>query len=201
MTDEEYRAFHPELFGPALPPAPDPRLTSAAPLPDRTSAHTGWTTNLVGTESQSEPILEPTEQDCEDGLSVKQTKAIECLLQGMNQTKTSEVVGVTRRTISLWTHLPAFKKVLRAKRKEQLAASMNVLQAASLELATNLIKLAKASFDPADQIRATVQALKMAQEQAFNEDIAERLDAIELSRNAGPTNGSTFSVVQRADES
>ena len=201
MTDEEYRALYPPSTAATL----DPRLTSAAPLPTSKPGYTGlWTTDLRGLnlpDPTPEPIPEPTEEECQDGLSIKQMKAVECLLQGMNQTKTSEVVEVTRRTVCDWVKQPAFKKVLRARRKEQLASSMNVLQTASLELATNLVKLAKTSVDPADQIRATVQALKMAQEQAFNEDIAERLDAIELSRNADSTDGSTFRVVKRADES
>ncbi len=194
MLDSEYQEWWADFNKPGgavTKVARDPRIDNV-PLTDA-----GWTTSLP------EPAVpEPTSEDAEEGLSVKQTHAVRCIVEGMSQQKTSEVVGVTRRTICEWVKLPAFKKVVRRYRKDGLAASMNVLQAASLELAANLVRLAKTSFDPADQIRATVQALKMAQEQAFNEDIADRLDAIELSRNAGPTNGSTFSVVKRnADES
>jgi DNA-binding XRE family transcriptional regulator len=127
-------------------------------------------------------------------------QAIGCLISGMSQTKTSEVCGVTRRTINHWNKLPEFKKVLRNRRREALQASMAILQNASVELALNLVKLAKTSFEPSDQIRATIQALKFANEQVFVEEITDRLDAIESSRNAPVTNGATYSVVKGNDE-
>ena len=195
MTDEQYLASIATLNT-----SLDWRITNAVPLPTNKPVTAGrWITD-VRALPVVEPIPELTEEECEEGLTVKQTKAIQCLINGMNQQKTGEAVGVTRRAICNWIKLPAFKRILKLRRKEGLAASVQVLQSASLELATNLVKLAKNSYDPADQIRATVQALKMAQEQAFNEDIAERLDAIEAKRNAG-SDGSTFSVVKGNDES
>ena len=195
MNQEQYLREIAALNRPVAP-APDSRIENV-PFPESKSIPTGWTTSIP------DPVVsEPTVEECEEGLSVKQTHAVRCIVEGMNQKKTSEVVGVTRRTICDWVKLPAFRKVVRRYRKDGLAASMGILQSSSVELATTLVILAKNPLvDPADRIRASVSALRMAQEQAFNEDIAERLDAIELSRNAGSTNGSTFSVVQRADES
>jgi hypothetical protein len=179
--------------------APDPRLTFDAPLIESKPVQTGWLTSIPVV---AVVVPEPTVDECEEGFSVKQSHAVRCVLDGMSQQKTSEVVGVTRRTICEWVKLPAFKKVVRRYRKDGFAASVGILQSNSLELATTLITLAKNPLvDPADRIRASVSALRFAQEQVFNEEIAERLDQIELSRSAGPTNGSTFSVVKRADES
>src|SRR3984957_7107557 len=160
MLDSEYAEWLAEFNrsgGVATTSAtPDPRLTSAAPLPTPKSSSTPWTTNLDGLPIP-DPIPEPTTDECEEGLNIGQTKAIQCLLQGMSQIKTSEAVGVSRRSISLWVKLPAFKKVLRHYRKEGLAASMGILQANSTELATTLVTLAKNPLvDPADRIRASV---------------------------------------------
>lgn len=210
MNQEQYLASIAKCIEPvavAVPvPTLDPRVTSAVPLPTVQPVATGtWTTDVRELRAlllpEPEPIPEPVSvEDCIEGLTAKQTQAIDCLISGMNQIKTGETVGVTRRTINDWNKKPEFRKVLRVRRKEALQASMNILQAASVELASNLVRLAKTSFDPADQIRATVQALKFANEQVFVEEITDRLDAIESSRNAPVTNGATYTRIKGGNQ-
>ena len=190
MTQDEY-----ERWAATLNSSPDPRITNAVPLPTIKPVPTGWTTDVAGVVA-ADPIPEPTDEECEEGLSIKQTKAIGFLIEGYTKIRTAAAVDVSRRTISDWLKKPEFVKVLTSRKREALQASMNVLQAASLELASNLVKLAKTAPDPADKIRSTIAALKMAQEQAVNDEIVLRLDAIEASRNAGPTNGPTFTRIK-----
>jgi len=188
MTDAEYLASIATLNA-----SLDSRIQDL-PLPTTNPIDVGWTND---TSMLPDPIPEPTAEDLEDGLTVQQTKAVACLISGMSQTKTSEMVGVTRRTICDWIKKPEFVKVMRSRKREALQASMALLQSASVELATTLVTLSKnPAIDPADRIRASVSALKMAREHSVNEEIVMRLDAIEASRNAGPTNGATFSVVK-----
>ncbi|MGA2651446.1 MAG: hypothetical protein ABSF28_13025 [Terracidiphilus sp.] len=190
MTQDEY-----ERWAATLNTSPYPRITNAVPLPTNKTELKGWTTDVAGVIA-ADPIPEPTDEECEEGLSIKQMKAIGFLIEGYTKIRTAACVDVSRRTISDWLKKPDFVKVLRSRKREALQASMNLLQAASLELASNLVKLAKTAPDPADKIRSTIAALKMAQEQAVNDEIVSRLDAIEASRNAGPTNGPTFTRIK-----
>jgi predicted regulator of amino acid metabolism with ACT domain len=164
----------------------------------------GWTTD-VRALPVAEPIEELTADDCEDGLSVKQMRAIDSLISGKSKVQTAAACEVSRRTVHEWLSKVEFQKVLRNRKRETMQSSMNLLQGASVELAFNLIQLAKTSPDPADKIRSTIAALRMAQEQTVNDEIVLRLDAIELQRTAGPTAGptdcSTFHVLRGANES
>jgi hypothetical protein len=202
LNQEDYLAWYQaQHTAPAVAVrAPDPRLTFEAPLPAPRPAPSAWTTGIGALPAPApEPIREIGPDDCEEGLSIKQMKAVDCILRGLSQMKASEVVGVTRRTVCDWVKQPAFKKVLRARRKEQLEVSMVILQKHSAELSTTLVTLAQNPLiDPADRIRASVSALKMIQEMQVQEDILDRLDQLEVSRNAG-TSDKSFSRIAKVE--
>jgi transposase-like protein len=114
----------------------------------------------------------------------RKLRAIPLLLSGMTITATAKEIGVRRETVHLWLKNEEFKSQLRKFKQESMQASINVLQAHSLELTNNLLRLSRVAVDDADRIRATTAALKLIQEHTVNEDVIARLDAIEASRVA-----------------
>jgi len=182
----------------------DPRnfpypVTNAVPLD-------GWVTTTDGLQLPDADEEELSDEEAHirakiDYTPIKRAKAIALLLTGMTVTKVAGEIGVNRRTVHEWISRNAeFKAELNKAKREAIGAGINVLQAATRELAVSLISLSRTAVDDSDRIRAITASLKMVQEWTVNEDIVSRLDRLELSRNAAPTNGATYTRIKGGNQ-
>lgn len=124
-----------------------------------------------------------------DGLTRKQSDAVEALLSEPTQDKAAGRAGVNRSTLSKWLRNPEFLTVYRAERRKLFEFNVSRIQ----NLSTKALDTLEAIMDnpaTADYVRASVaiNVLKLGRENIEFDELSERMTELERLV-AGPKDG------------
>src|SRR5436190_717755 len=132
--------------------------------------------------------------DAADGLTAKQAKAIEALLQEPTIARAAVVAGASERTLRRWMQLPVFRDALLRGRREAFGQAIGLTQKYAPVAVATLVKVMQdPQSPPSSKVTAAAVLLKFGREGIELDDLAERVEMLELTARGHP------SVVTRAN--
>ena len=135
-----------------------------------------------GATAAEEPL------DPADGLTERQAKAVEALLQEPTAARAAVVAGVNERTLRRWLALPAFRDVLLRARRDAFGQAIGLTQRYAPVAVATLVKVMQdAAAPPASKVSAAATLLKFGREGIELDDLAERIEQLERSARGEAT--------------
>jgi hypothetical protein len=123
----------------------------------------------------------------DDGLTTRQAKAVEALLQEPTVTRAAAVAGANERTLRRWMQLPVFRDALLRGRREAFAQAIGLTQKyAALAVAALVKVMQDAASPPSSRVTAAAVLLKFGREGIELDDLAERVEMLERSARGEP---------------
>lgn len=113
----------------------------------------------------------------DDGLTARQRRAVVAVLTAPTLDEAARALGVNPRTLRRWRAHEPFAAAVRQAARDLDREAVDTLRAATVD-AVRVLRAALADKTPAIRVRAAV-ALLDAAERARDDDVAERLDALE----------------------
>ena len=132
--------------------------------------------------------------DPDDGLTARQSKAVEALFQEPTLTRAAVVAGTSERTLRRWLQLPVFRDALLRGRREAFGQAIGLTQKYAPVAVACLVKVMQdPQSPPSSKISAAAVLLKFGREGIELDDLAERVEMLERARTGtsllAPTNG------------
>ncbi len=120
-----------------------------------------------------------------DSISVRQERAIICLLSEPTLAKAADAAGVGKRSLTRWMDKPAFAKAYRKARRDAFGQSIALTQHYA-PLAVNTLATIMADKQAPAHARVTAAAslLKFGREGLELDDLALRVEALEEAAGA-----------------
>ncbi|MBK6904062.1 MAG: hypothetical protein IPH04_15005 [Saprospirales bacterium] len=116
----------------------------------------------------------------EDGLTVRQEKAIIALINETTVAGASRASGIGERTLHRWLKEPNFNKCYRRARREAFSLSIAMTQRYSAVAVNNLAKIMNdAGANNTARVSAAVALLRYGRESIELDDLAARVDQLE----------------------
>jgi hypothetical protein len=123
--------------------------------------------------------------DVPDGLSPRQVKAMEALLQEPIVARAAAAGGVNERTLRRWLTEPAFRDAVFRARREAFGQAIWLTQRyAAVAVATLVKLLQETTVPPSAKVAAAGMILKFGREGMELDDLAERVAALERGNGA-----------------
>ncbi|MBI1795178.1 MAG: helix-turn-helix domain-containing protein [Chloroflexi bacterium] len=135
------------------------------------------------TEEQSKYITEEMPENTDNGISVKQQKAIAALLSERTAKDAAKKAGIGERTLYNWLNEPAFRAALRTAENEILETATRRLSAGQSHALDALETLMQKAKHESTRHAAAVSWLTMFLKYHDIHDIEERLTALEAAIN------------------
>jgi hypothetical protein len=118
--------------------------------------------------------------DPADGLTGKQAKAIEALLQEPTLARAALVAGANERTLRRWLTQPAFRDAMFRARREAFGQAIGLTQRYAPVAVATLVKFMQdGAAPPSAKVSAAGMLLKFGREGVELDDLAARLEAVE----------------------
>ena len=118
--------------------------------------------------------------DIADGLTTKQAKALEALLQEPTMARAALVAGSNERTLRRWLQLPAFKDALLRARREAFGQAIGLTQKYAPVAVASLVRVMQdEKSPPSSKVSAAAVLLKFGREGIELDDLAERIQQLE----------------------
>lgn len=115
-----------------------------------------------------------------DGLSPKQLRALQCILEGDTKAEAAAKVGCGVRSLSRWTTSPAWQAAMAEARRRAFGEAVSQLQVGAKHAVRTLLRLARdEDTPPAAAVAACRCILELANKGAETLDILPRLEALE----------------------
>jgi hypothetical protein len=151
---------------------------------------------VAGFSGQGDDPPEPC--DAADGLTARQAKALEALVQEPTMARAAAVAGVGERSLRRWLTEPKFRTAVYRARREAFGQAIWLTQRYAAVAVATLVKVMQdAAAPPSSKVSAAGLLLKFGREGIELDDLAERVEALER----GSSNGSTTSAKKRTDRS
>ena len=125
--------------------------------------------------------------DAADGLTGRQAKALEALLQEPTMARAAAVAGVGERTLRRWMGETPFRDAVFRARREAFGQAIWLTQRYAAGAVATLVKvMGDAAAPPSSKVAAAGMLLKFGREGIELDDLAERIEALEraATRNA-----------------
>jgi hypothetical protein len=156
----------------------------SASKPSDASASSGNLPVLVTPARPGRPVREVRDGD---GLTPRQRRATEALMQEPNYKRAALVCGVNERTLRRWMKLPEFTRAYHAARRDAFGQSIGMLQRYSPMAVQTLVKvMTDAKTQPASQLAAAIALLRFARDGIELDDLALRLATLETQAMQAP---------------
>ena len=143
---------------------------------------------VAGFSGQEDEPAEPC--DAADGLSPRQAKALEALLQEPTMARAAAVAGVGERSLRRWmTEAPFRDAVFKARREAFGQAIWLTQRYAAVAVATLVEVMRDKAAPPSSKVSAAGILLKFGREGMELDDLAERVELLErgAARNGTAT--------------
>lgn len=115
-----------------------------------------------------------------DGLTPKQQKVLEALLQGDTITTAAKRAQVSRETVYVWLGQEGFKDALLAGQRDRWHAAMSQLSSAAEKAIGVLVAIAEdEEKDASARVKAAESLLKFGADAFIAANISERLKSLE----------------------
>jgi len=115
-----------------------------------------------------------------DGLTPKQQKVLQALLQGDTITTAAKRAQVSRETVYVWLGQDGFKDALLAGQRDRWHAAMSQLSSAAEKAIGVLVAIAEdEKKDPAVRVKASEQLLRFGADAFVAANLSERLKSLE----------------------
>ena len=122
-------------------------------------------------------VIDPT-----PGLTPRQDKAVEAMLQQPTLARAAAAVGVHERTLRRWLAEPAFRDAVQAARRAAFGQAMGLVQWYASVAVAALVKVVNDPAAPANcRVTAAAVLLKVGREGIELDDLARRVEALERS--------------------
>lgn len=136
-----------------------------------------------------------------DGLTPKQEQAIVALLSEPTVAKAAAAVSVHIRTIYRWLETPAFARRFRKLRRENFAQAMSLTQRyAPLAINTLARIMADATAPHSSRVAAAGAILKFTRESIELDELASRVEALEVASGLVKPVASNESIIDVAGQ-
>lgn len=136
-----------------------------------------------------------------DGLTPKQEQAIVALLSEPTVAKAAAAVSVHIRTIYRWLESPAFARRFRKLRRENFAQAMSLTQRyAPLAINTLARIVADATAPHSSRVAAAGAILKFTRESIELDELASRVEALEIASGLVKPVGVNESIIDVAGQ-
>jgi hypothetical protein len=125
--------------------------------------------------------------DAADGLTGRQAKALEALLQEPTMARAAAAAGVGERTLRRWMSEQAFRDAVFRARREAFGQAVWLTQRYAAGAVATLVKVMQdAAAPPSSKVAAAGMLLKFGREGIELDDLAERVEMLEraASRNS-----------------
>ncbi|QOJ00923.1 MAG: hypothetical protein HRU70_10610 [Phycisphaeraceae bacterium] len=117
-----------------------------------------------------------------DGVTARQERAIAALVVEPTVLKASQTARVGLRTLHRWLDDPAFSRTYRRARREAFGQAIGLVQRYAPAAVNALARvIADAGTPAASRVAAAVALLKFARELLELDDLAARIEALELA--------------------
>ncbi len=128
------------------------------------------------------------------GLSAKQERALQALLQGPTIAHAAATAGVGERTLYRWLTEPVFRTAYLSARREAFGHAIGLTSKYSPVAVATLVKVMQdASTPPAAKVNAAAVMLRFGREGIELDDLADRIETIERMVGQPPLLGSVAS--------
>ena len=121
-----------------------------------------------------------------DGLTGRQAKALEALLQEPTMARAAAAAGVGERSLRRWMTEPVFRDAVFRARREAFGQAIWLTQRYAAGAVATLVKvMGDAAAPPSSKVAAAGMLLKFGREGIELDDLAERVEMLEraASRN------------------
>ena len=131
--------------------------------------------DLSGSSGQGDETV-----DIADGLTTKQAKAVEALLQEPTMARAALVAGVNERTLRRWLGDASFKAAVLAARREAFGQAIGLTQKYAPVAVASLVRVMQdEKSPPSSKVSAAAVLLKFGREGIELDDLAERVEMLE----------------------
>ena len=121
------------------------------------------------------------------GLSARQGRAIDSLLQGQAISQAAVAAGVSRRAVHKWMHRPRFRAALLDARREAFGQAIGLTQRYAPVAVATLVKVMNDAGASANaKVAAAAVLLKFGREGIELDDLAVRVEALEQALQPHP---------------
>ena len=138
--------------------------------------------------------------DPTDGLTPKQAKALSALLQEPTLARAAAVAGCGERSLRRWMTEPPFRDAVFRARRETFGQAIWLTQRYAAVAVATLVKVMQDEHaPPSSKVAAAGMLLKFGREGIELDDLAERVELLERSKN-GATSTPRGRRRRRGDE-
>ncbi|HEV7299823.1 MAG TPA: hypothetical protein VGN72_10695 [Tepidisphaeraceae bacterium] len=121
------------------------------------------------------------------GLSARQGRAIDALLQGQTITQVALAAGASRRAVHKWMHRPRFRAALLDARREAFGQAIGLTQRYAPVAVATLVKVMNDAGASANaKVAAAAVLLKFGREGIELDDLAVRVEVLEQALQPHP---------------
>lgn len=124
--------------------------------------------------------------DAADGLTSRQSKAIDALLAEPTLVRAATLAGVNERTLRRWLTEPVFRTAMFRARREAFGQAVGLTQKYAPVAVATLVKVMNdAGATSSAKVTSAATLLKFGREGIELDDVAERLDRLEQAVKTG----------------